>query len=396
MKRFGWFICLSFLFAAVAAWPAAKKITVQELKELLTQLQQQKKGDEEVANALKQVEMSEQLTPEALNGIASDLPGQQSLAQMYVLEARGAMLPPPPSDVPADPAPDAAGQKALLDKAAEYVSKTYAQLPEVIATKTTLRFQDSMDTVAASSGMKGSAKEVDVGSVLANSPQFYRFINTADTSVESSNGVEKLPSGKDPTPWGRNGYIALQEQGPVLTTVMNEAQAAGKINWVRWENVNGKKAAVFSFVVDKKKSRYAVNYCCFPDTEQAGLFNTGNRSTASLNPAVHGNFQTNTDWKNYKATVGYHGELFINAETGIVVRLIQDADFKSTDVVHQEATRIDYGPVTIGDKALVLPVKAFVNTEVVPAGEDESGKYSIRHTLFYSEYKNYQLAGSAH
>ena len=44
----------------------------------------------------------------------------------------------------------------------------------------------------------------------------------------------------------------------------------------------------------------------------------------------------------------YHGELFVNAETGIVVRLVVQGEFKSSDVIHYEDTRIDYGPVDGG------------------------------------------------
>ena len=400
MKRFGCFLIV--LMMAAPAWSAAKKITVQELKDMLTQMQQQKKSDEEVATALKQVELTEQMTPDALNTLGSLVPGQQSLAQMYVLESRSAMLPPPPSEIPNDPAPDAAGQKALLDKASDYVSKTYGQLPDLTATKTTIRFQDSMDVVQSSSGMHSSASEVDTNFGLGNSPQFFRLINVANSAIESNGGVEKMPTAKDTVAWGRNGYIALEEQGPVLTTVLSEAQNTGKFSWVRWEMVNGKKTAVFAFTVDKKKSRYAVNYCCFPDTEQAGMMSYsmpkagGGSAPSSTNATAKGNLQTNTNWKNYKATVPYHGELFINADTGIVVRLINDADFKSSEVVHQEDTRIDYGPVTVGDKALVLPVKTIVDTEVVPNGEDTAGKFTVRHTLFYTEYKNYQIASAAH
>jgi hypothetical protein len=398
MKRLGWILLVSMM-AAAPSWAADKKVSVQDLKDLLTQAQQQKKGDDEVATALKQVELTEQMTPETLNSLGSLVPGQSSLAQMYVLESRSAMLAPPASEIPSDPAPDAAGQKAILDKAADYVSKTYGQLPAVTATKTTIRFQDSMDVVQSSSGMHSSASEVDTNFGLSNSPKFFRLINVANSAIEANNGVEKLPSEKDNTPWGRNGYIALQEQGPVLTTVLNEAETTEKFNWVRWELVNGKKTAVFSFAVDKKKSRYAVNYCCFPDTEQAGMMSYsmpkagGGSAPSSTNATAKGNMQTNTNWKNYKATVPYHGQLFINLDTGIVVRLINDADFKSSDVVHQEDTRIDYGPVTIGDKTLVLPVKAITNTEIAPNGEDLAGKYTVRHTLFYTEYKNYQLAG---
>lgn len=398
MKRFG--CILLMLMAAMPAWPAVKKITAQELKDMLTQMQQDKKSDDEVATALKQVEMSEQLTPAMLNALGSLVPGQQSLAQVYVLEARGAMLPPPPADIPTDPAPDAATQKAILDKAANYVSSTYEQLPDVTATKTTIRFQDNMEAVASSSGMHGSATDVSTSYGLGDSPQYFRFLGTADTAVESDKGVEKMSTTKDTTPWGANRMIALEEQGPVLNTVIHEAEAAGKIEWLRWETVNGKKTAVFSYAVEKKKAHYAVNYCCYPDTDQAGDAHFSSAATGSLNGGrgggAGGNFQTSTSWKPWKSNVGYHGELFINPDTGIVVRMIHDADLKASDIVHQEETRIDYDPVSVGGKDLVLPVKSFTNTEDVPKGEDYSGKFSVRHTLFYSEYKNYQPAGAAH
>jgi len=102
-----------------------------------------------------------------------------------------------------------------------------------------------------------------------------------------------------------------------------------------------------------------------------------------------GNFQTATSWKNYKATLPYHGEIFIDPDTGIVVRLITEAEFKTSEVVHQEDERIDYGPIKVGDKMLVLPVKTFVNTEVVPNGDSGGGKFTIRHTLFTTEFKDY-------
>jgi gamma-glutamylcysteine synthetase len=45
MKRFGWVLLV--LLAATPAW-CAKKITVEQLKETLTSLQQAKKSDAEV------------------------------------------------------------------------------------------------------------------------------------------------------------------------------------------------------------------------------------------------------------------------------------------------------------------------------------------------------------
>jgi hypothetical protein len=225
-----------------------------------------------------------------------------------------------------------------------------------------------------------------------NASQFVHYINSTENTVDFTNGVEQNPLAKDKTQWGANKMIALLGNGPALGSVIQEAEATGKINFLRWEAVNGKPAAVFAFSVDKKKTHYAVNYCCFPDVDQAGMMSYSARS-ASSGPAAHGNMQTTTSWKPYKATVPYHGEIFVDPDSGIVVRLVTQAEFKGTDVVHQEDQRIDYGPVPVGGKTLVLPIKTVISTEVVPNGDSQAaGKYSTRHTFFTAEYKNYQPA----
>jgi hypothetical protein len=192
--------------------------------------------------------------------------------------------------------------------------------------------------------------------------------------------------------------IALQEPDPSLGSVFQEAQEAGDIKWLRWETLNGKQAAVYSFDVSKKKAHFAVNVCCFPDVNQTGVASFQSSALGSAHGGgaggAKGNFQTNTNWNDYKATVPYHGELFIDPDTGIVVRMITEAELKPSEVVHQVDERIDYGPVTVGSKMLVLPIKSIIDTEVVPNGDSgAAGRYSVRRTLFTSEYKDYQIAG---
>src|SRR5579859_2590422 len=108
MKRMGWIALL--LLATTPAWSAAKKITVAELKDMLQSMHQQAKSDADVANALKQVVLTEELTRAMMNSLVPTVPGQLSTEQIYVLEARSAMLAPPATDIPETPAPDAAGQ----------------------------------------------------------------------------------------------------------------------------------------------------------------------------------------------------------------------------------------------------------------------------------------------
>lgn len=400
MKRFG--CILALLFIALPAW-SAKKLTVAELTGLLKSMQEQKKTDQEVANELKQVQLSEELTRTVMNSLGAYAPGPLTTEQIYVLEARSAVLAPPVSDIPTTPAPDAAAQKALLDKAADYASKTYAQLPAITATKTTLRFQDNVEAAAPSSGTFGGAQDVSVGSAFVSPFQFVHYINSTDSAFSIDHGVEKLS--QDKTPWGANKMIALREPDPSLGSVFEEGRANGTITWLRWETINGKPAAVFSFDVPKKKSHFALNVCCFPNVEQAGVarftsasgFGAGQPGgSANAQGGMKGNFQTATDWHNYKANgVPYHGEFFIDPDTGIVIRMITEAELKPTEVVHQVDTRIDYGPVKVGDKTLVLPVRTVINTEVVPNGDSQAaGRYSTRCTLFTIEYKDYQLAGA--
>jgi hypothetical protein len=394
MKKWG--LVLVLALAATPAW-CAKKVTVAELKDQLASMHKDNKSDADVANALKQLELSEQLTRDTMNSLIADVPGPLTTEQIYVLEARSALLSPPASELPTAAAPDAAAQKAMLDKTADYVSKNYGQLPALSATKTTIRFQDNVEAAAPSSGIHGSASDVSTGTGFVNPYQFIHYINSTDAQVVNDHGAEKMPSAKDKTPWGANKMIALQEPDPSLTTVFQEAQEAGDVKWLRWETVNGKQAAVYAFDVPKKKAHFAVNVCCFPDVSQTGVATFQSASAGSARGSggggAKGNFQTNTNWNDYKASVPYHGEFFVDPDSGIVVRLITVADLKPTEVVHQVDERIDYGPVTVGGKMMVLPIKTIINTEVVPNGDSgAAGRFSIRRTLFTSEYKDYQPA----
>ncbi len=396
MKRF---VCiLALVVLAAPAWPA-KKISVGELEDMVKTLQSEKKSDADVATALKQVDLSEQLTRTAMNKLLTDAAGSLTREQLYALEARSALLPPPTEDLPPTPAPDANAQKDILDKAAAYVAKDWSQLPVVTATKTTLRFQDNMEATAASSGMHGGSQDASTGSAVTQPYQYIHYINSTESLYMSDHGIEKLP--EDKTKWGPNGMIALREPLPGLGQVFDEAQTAGSIHWLRWEDVNGKPTAVFSFQVPKKESHFNANVCCFPEVTQAGSVTfTSAAIGAAGGPGgaggATGNFQTATNWKDYKATaLPYHGEIFIDPDTGIVVRLDTQAEFKTSDIVHQEDARVDYGTVQVGDAIAVLPMRTVILTEVAPNGDSQAaGARTLRRTLFTSEYKGYHGDGA--
>jgi hypothetical protein len=406
MKRLAG-VVLVLLMAVAPAW-CAKKITVGQLEDMLRSLEQEKKTDAEVATALKQVELTEELTRATLNTLLRNVPGPLSAEQVYVLETSSADLTPPATDLPATPAPDGAAQQAILSKAGDYVSQVYAKLPALTATRTMLRFQDNFEAVSSSSGMQNGAKDAVTSSGLSKEISYVHFINSTQAVVAMEQGAEKPPAGKDKTPWGANKMIAIGDPSPNLSAIFAEAQASGSVKWLRWELINGRQAAVYSFAVPGNGSRLAVNVCCFPNVKQEGVAMFYSATTAGAlggggqgiggggGGGVAGNFQTSTDWHAYKSTAPYHGEFFIDPDTGIVVRMITEAELKPTEVVHRLDTRIDYSPVAVDGKPLVLPVKSYINSEVVPNGDSGAGGYSTRKTLFNVAYKDYQPAFATH
>jgi len=160
--------------------------------------------------------------------------------------------------------------------------------------------------------------------------------------------------------------------------------------------------AVFSYTVPKQNSKLALNVCCFPNVNQTGIARFYSATTAQAiagagaNPGggVAGNLQTHTEWHEYKSTAPYHGRLFIDPDTGVVLRMIVEADLKPGEVVHQLDTRVDYGPVKAGASIFIAPVKTVVNSVVVPNGESGAGGYSTRCTLLTSDYSGYRLGAA--
>jgi hypothetical protein len=92
--------------------------------------------------------------------------------------------------------------------------------------------------------------------------------------------------------------------------------------------------------------------------------------------------------------VGYHGELFIDPASGMVVRVITHAEMKPTDFVTREDRRIDYDRVVIDGKEYLLPRVSITSMEAVPNGDNDNATCTVRHTLFHSSYQNYKLVGT--
>jgi tetratricopeptide (TPR) repeat protein len=377
--------------AAALALAATTKATVQQLDSLLADMHKQGKTDDQVANALREMELTEQLLPSVMNGFVQYQPGPQTVVQIRVLALESALLPPPPSDPPDTPAPDQATQSAILGRVTNYVAEQFASLPKLTSDKLTLRYQNGEDLVRAQNGAGSHMGHTDLG--LDPTTQYLRFLGQTSTAIITQGGVELPPKTNNQDPGGPNGQISPVGPGPALSTVLREA-GPEKMTWLRWESVDGKRLAVFSFAVNRKQSHYQVSYCCFPKTENVGTHIGMTPMGVGLGGGkapTSENLGTATTFEPFKTTAGYHGEVFVDPETGTVVRLIVRAELKPTDFIQQEDTRIDYDTVEVGGKAYVVPTRNILLTTMVPSG-NSFAKFTTQRTLFDVSYSNYQPA----
>ena len=366
---------------------AATKVTVQQLDDRLNELYQQRKSDEATATKLKDLQLTEQLTTAEMNSFTRYAPGPLTTTQIRILAVDSSLLPPPPGDLPSDPTPDHPTQAAIMAKAVDYAAQQYAHLPKLVADKQTIRFQNGVTQLRTDSSTTSNIASGDPSSDLVAN-QYLLMLGAHTTTVQSENGIEAPPPVvKQKDPASQNGQVSQGGAGLVLGIILIDA-AKGEMSWLRWQTIYGKKVAVFAFSVNKKQSHYKVNYCCFPVMENVGSSGSVNKSAMMPDIASQPG-GTSTTFKSFTANPGYHGEFYIDPETGTILRLVTKADLKPTDPVQQEDIRVDYAPVDIAGKQYVVPVKSSILTEVAPYG-DSYVKYTTRRTLFDVSYQNYR------
>ena len=100
---------------------------------------------------------------------------------------------------------------------------------------------------------------------------------------------------------------------------------------------------------------------------------------------------------------GYHGSLFIDPGTGVIRRVTLDAEL-GDGPVSRAGTVIEYGPVTIGDRKFICPLRSMYIYEGPPEFGPQSSEIPVasvqalepKGTLYVNEtsFTNYHRLGS--
>lgn len=362
-------ILLGLMAAVVLPAVAAKRVTVAQLEQSLAADSASHRADAEVAHRLAELELSERLTDATLDRFAKNLPlGPRTALALQLLADESAFLEPPASELPATGTPDAATQQRMMDLARGYVVKIWPHLPDFFVTRTTERFDDSPQVLRQGDWPVRAGMHL-VGTVTHN-------LTYRDGKDIIDQGTEQAPvaagAGKNgaPTPMQQEerGMTSRGDFGPELTIVLTDS-AKGKFAWSHWVQTSAGLAAVYTYSVPKAVSHFEVRYCCVTQDVQREL-RYGNLSRGEGASVVA---TGQADTKLFRVTPGYHGTLAINPDTGAILRITIEAELKSEDPISKAATMVQYGPVTIGDRTFIFPVRSMALSVEKPGPNSHLG-----------------------
>jgi hypothetical protein len=331
-------ILIALVVATIQGICAAQQITVAQLKEKLDAPVQQPapRGDvphamlqdANLASQINRLQLSERLNISTLDEIlAHHNLGIQTKQALTLLADRSALLDPPASEQPDRPAPTAADQKEMLEAARAYVFKTLTHLPNFFATRMTERFYGIPPE------LNQTGKPVDIG--LHPRGSYSREITYRD-GKEVLDPMRKRPPYQRPgttdegesgvARWSHSGLESWGEFGPEPAVILMDSDD-GTIAFHHWEQSATGLVAVYRFSVPEQVSHYESNYSC-----------NGNNS--------------------FHAQPGYHGSIAIDPESGAILRIMLQADWKVTDPISHVASVVEYGPVEIGGRTYICPLRS--------------------------------------
>ncbi|HTB98616.1 MAG TPA: VWA domain-containing protein [Terracidiphilus sp.] len=328
---------------AQLSW-AARRVNESQLENVLAAGVAVHRTDMDAARQVGELEMTERLSQKALDHFAATFKlGPRTAIALQLLSDQSAFLDPPADEIPATSPPDAAEQQRMLATAQAYALQTWTRMPNFLVTRATHRFDDAPHVLA-----KGDWP-VSAGLQLTGSSS--RQVSFRD-GKEIQEELQDTAAGKNHTEVGLRSW---GEFGPALTVVLTDI-ANQKTAFSRWEQTPAGIAAVFRYEVPREASHYAVTFSY--STEQIVGRTQFGYSGHNRSPQQVANIPREMANTTYNETPPYHGTLAIDPATGAVLRITIEASLSSDDPLLHAATMIEYGPVSIGGREFICPIRS--------------------------------------
>jgi hypothetical protein len=319
--------------------------------------------DNDLARQIDEVELTERLTPGTFDWILKKYqPGVDTERALALLRDRSGFLDAPQAEWPAVAAPDTASQKHILEQARGYVFQTLLRLPNFFATRTTTRYESDPPPRDTFSLPNREGPHPAGSSVLEitfrDGKEFVAPTEQASQqAVPAALGLATL------------GLATQGEFGPEAAMVLVDLadQSNGTIEFHHWETTSVGTAAVFRYSVAAGGSHYQVKYACEAKTP-------------------------------FEVFPSYRGSIAIVPGTGAILRISLAADSKSGDPITHVTSSIEYGPVRIGDRVYVCPLRsvASMTVEANACGRHKGAKRLAEPEVMMNRtvFSNYHRLGS--
>jgi hypothetical protein len=313
-------LCLFLVATLLAVSPlwAQRQMSVNQLEQFVRSSIAQKHKDGEVADVLKNVRMTEKLDARVVENLQGLGAGPKTVAALRALVPLSASLanaaPPPPKApaLPPIPIPSEAEQKRIIADVTKYALDYTKSLPNFICTQITRR---------AAGSLNGGLRPQDI-------------IQEQLSFVEGKENYKVVMVNSQLTPSLEHnqvgGAVSSGEFGSRLHDIF-KPESKTTLVWERWATLRGRRMHKIVYRVDQKNSEFSV-------------YDQGSGR---------------------HLVAGYHGEVFVDAETKAVMRIQLTLDgLENFPVRHVDQT-LDYDFVDISGQQFVLPVRAELNSRMV-------------------------------
>ena len=327
------FLLASFTLAQTA-------LTWQQLRSLIESSVKLQQRDKEVATYLRRQKLSFSISDvliEELQGLGA---GPQAVQALRELQKASAGLPPPvrtaiaAPEKPVEPPPSPQEQKRIIEDARTNALAYSKRLPDFICLQLTRRYVDP-------TGLEMDWIKYDESKVRLS-----YFEQKEDYKVISVN--EQLTN----RPYeALGGTTSTGEFGSMLAQLF-APETAAEFSWDRHSSVGGRKVWVFRFRVRQSLSQWHISY------------------------------QRQRD-----IIAGYSGQIYIDKDTGMVLRLGMVTEGMPPDFpIHEARSSLDYGFAQIAGRDYLLPTRATVRMR--------EGKLLTRNIVEFRLYRKFSAEAS--
>lgn len=322
------------LFGASLIFAAQTRLTVQQLLTFVRSSLELKQDDREVAQYLRKVKLTQKLDDHTIEDLQGQGIGPKTLEALNQLKEESKDLPaaapvPPPPVKPAVviPPPSQEEQGRIIDQARDYALSYTKRLPDFMCTQVTRRYYDP-------TGMEFWQKEDTITIRLSyfEQKENYKVIlvnnHVADTSIDALGGA-----------------TSTGEFGTMLKELF-EPDTRAEFGWERWATLRGRRTYVFNYRVAQNHSKWHVNY-----------------------------------QRRVEVVPGYHGLVYVDKETGAVVRVTLEAELPPSFPLQAAGTMLDYDFTDISGQQFLLPLRAQMRMR--------EGKFLLKNDVEFRLYRKF-------